>query len=273
MAAPGPAGGALLPIGRLARLGRLTVKALRLYADQGLLEPAWIDPDSGYRYYRREQVRTAATIALLRSLDVPLAAVREILASPEPAALAAALERERGRVERDLARRRTALRSLERLLDARALAPYDVDLVDEPPRHLLALSAEVAADRMTEHIGALARRLVDVAVREGWPLAGGVVGLYPLDLPDAFRVVLGVAVPPGTPPAGGAEAVALDAGPAVTTVHVGAYDELPLAYSALMTWAHERGHELAEPVLERYLTDPGQAPPHELVTRIAIPVR
>jgi DNA-binding transcriptional MerR regulator len=74
----------LMPIGALARLSRLSVKALRHYDAEGLLPPARVDPGSGYRYYRRDQVRTAAAIALLRSLDVPLATIRELLAAGEP---------------------------------------------------------------------------------------------------------------------------------------------------------------------------------------------
>ena len=71
-----------MPIGGLARLSRLSLKALRRYDAEGLLVPAWVDPDSGYRYYSAEQVRTATTIALLRSLDVPLSTIREVLAAP-----------------------------------------------------------------------------------------------------------------------------------------------------------------------------------------------
>ena len=38
-------------IGEFARRSRLSPKALRLYDRLGLLSPAWIDPDSGYRWY------------------------------------------------------------------------------------------------------------------------------------------------------------------------------------------------------------------------------
>ncbi|MFD0684136.1 MerR family DNA-binding transcriptional regulator [Actinomadura fibrosa] len=62
----------LLPIGRFARLCRLSVKQLRHYDDLGLLVPARVDPASGYRYYRPAQARDALSIGLLRSLDVPL---------------------------------------------------------------------------------------------------------------------------------------------------------------------------------------------------------
>jgi DNA-binding transcriptional MerR regulator len=39
----------LLPIGRFARLCRLSIKQLRHYDELGLLRPARIDPSSGYR--------------------------------------------------------------------------------------------------------------------------------------------------------------------------------------------------------------------------------
>ncbi|GAA3158787.1 MerR family DNA-binding transcriptional regulator [Nonomuraea salmonea] len=42
-----------LPIGRFARLCRLSVKRLRHYDELGLLVPAHVDPDSGYRHYRQ----------------------------------------------------------------------------------------------------------------------------------------------------------------------------------------------------------------------------
>ena len=60
-------------------------------------------------------------------------------------------------------------------------------------------------------------------------------------------------------------------GPVLSTVHVGAYDELSLAYTALLTAAHERGHEPREPIAETYLTDPAQVAPAEYVTRLGGP--
>jgi effector-binding domain-containing protein len=66
--------------------------------------------------------------------------------------------------------------------------------------------------------------------------------------------------------------VEVPGGRVVSTLHVGAYDELPLAYGALLSWAHERGHELVGPVRETYLSDPARVPAPELVTRLSIAV-
>ena len=46
----------LLSIGVFARCSRLSMKALRLYDRRGLLTPAHIDPDTGYRRYRESQL-------------------------------------------------------------------------------------------------------------------------------------------------------------------------------------------------------------------------
>ena len=132
----------LLPIGTLARLSRLSIKALRRYADHGLLEPAWIDPSSGYRYYTRAQVRDASAIALLRSLDVPLAAIREILVARDGTELQAVLERERARAAREAERRRAAVRSLGRLLEAGDVLPYEVTLAEQPARRVVGVTDE-----------------------------------------------------------------------------------------------------------------------------------
>jgi len=88
------------------------------------------------------------------------------------------------------------------------------------------------------------------------------VAVFPLDLVDEFGVTVGV------PAADGAHAV--PGGPWASTLHVGPYAELPLAYTALLEHARERGHTAAGPVTETYLTDPSTAAPNELVTRIAV---
>jgi serine/threonine protein phosphatase PrpC len=63
----------LLTIGAFARASGLTAKALRLYDDMGLLVPAAVDPESGYRLYEPAQLDRARLIARLRRIGMPLA--------------------------------------------------------------------------------------------------------------------------------------------------------------------------------------------------------
>jgi DNA-binding transcriptional MerR regulator/effector-binding domain-containing protein len=262
----------LLPIGTLARLSRLSIKALRRYADDGLLVPAWIDPSSGYRYYARAQVRDAAAIALLRSLDVPLSAIRDILAARHGPDLQALLERERARAEREAERRHAAVRSLGRLLAAGDVLPYEVMLADGPARRLVGVSADVPEAELGVGVTALVGELLEIGREAGWPASGPIVGLYPVDPVDPCPVTVAVAEIEGTAARGRARVHALPGGPVLSTVHVGPYDELSLAYTAVLTAAHERGHEPRGPIAETYLTDPAQVAPAEYVTRLEVPI-
>jgi len=72
-----------MTIGRFAQLSGLSVKALRHYDETGLLVPAHVDPESGYRWYRPGQARAGATISVLRSMGVPLEVVRKIVSEPD----------------------------------------------------------------------------------------------------------------------------------------------------------------------------------------------
>jgi DNA-binding transcriptional MerR regulator len=263
----------LLSIGTLARLSRLSVKALRLYDAQGLLPPARVDAATGRRRYRRDQVRAAASIALLRSLDVPLATIADVLAAGgDPERLRALLGAERERSARALERRRRSLDALERLMGAGELMPYEVVLADEPPRELAGLTRAVDAEHIVDDVGAMAAALARRAARDGWAARGPWCGLYPLDLGERPAVTLAAPAAAGAGLGGGIEAVRLVGGPAVCTRHVGAYEELPLAYGALLAWAHERGHELAGPVRETYLSDPVRVPAAQRVTRVSVPL-
>ncbi|GIF22194.1 serine/threonine protein phosphatase PrpC [Actinoplanes tereljensis] len=80
----------LLTIGAFAREASLTPRALRLYDESGLLAPAAVDPDSGYRFYEPAQVERARLIAGLRRIGMPLPEIKTVAALP-PASVAAAV--------------------------------------------------------------------------------------------------------------------------------------------------------------------------------------
>lgn len=94
----------LLTIGVLARAAGLTPKALRVYDRRGLLQPAAVDPESGYRLYGPEQVSHAQLIAQLRRIGMPLAEIGAVCAL-EPGAAAEAVAAYSQRVTVDAAER------------------------------------------------------------------------------------------------------------------------------------------------------------------------
>jgi len=119
-------------------------------------------------------------------------------------------------------------------------------------------------------VEALVGELVEIGQEAGWPAERPFVGLYPVDPADPCPVTIAVPEGSGVAPRGHARAHDVPAGPVLSTIHVGPYDELPLAYTALLTAAHERGHEPRDPVVETYLTDPARVSPAEYVTRLEV---
>ncbi|MBM0277765.1 MerR family transcriptional regulator, partial [Micromonospora tarensis] len=68
----------LLTIGAFAQAAELTPKALRLYDRVGLVPPAAVDAESGYRLYDPAQLPLARLVAQLRRIGMPLATVRVV---------------------------------------------------------------------------------------------------------------------------------------------------------------------------------------------------
>lgn len=85
-----------MSIGGFALVSGLSITTLRHYADVGLLEPARVDPDTGYRLYRRDQLPAARTVRLLRSLELPVETVRELVRRDDDAFTRETLIRHRG---------------------------------------------------------------------------------------------------------------------------------------------------------------------------------
>ncbi|NUP42421.1 MAG: MerR family transcriptional regulator [Streptomyces sp.] len=264
-----------LSIGQFARLVRLSVKQLRHYAELGLLPPAWVDPDTGYRYYRADQARDAMSIGLLRSLDVPLAAIKDVLSTQDPARV---LGDVRDRLDDELARRRRSLAALERIL-AGGLPTAEVTLRREEPQRV-AVVRDVAdsPEDIGRVTGACVGRLLALlaAGEHGKPEEGAdglrLVGLFPVDLGEYIPITMTAALPEGRPAPQGTTADLLPGGTFACATHTGPYDQISLTGHALVAWCVERGHTPSGPIRELYLNDPAVTAPDQLVTQLLIPL-
>jgi DNA-binding transcriptional MerR regulator len=131
-----------LSIGRFGRLCGLTVEALRHYDELGILRPAHVDPDTGYRRYTPAQLAEARAIARLRALDVPLGRVRAYLAADTPEAARAVLERHLADVEARTARLQRIAHGLRSIINQGEPLVTDTiasPLVDAETRRRLAI--------------------------------------------------------------------------------------------------------------------------------------
>ena len=129
-------------IGEFARRSRLSVKALRLYDELGVLVPARVDQVSGYRYYDVAQVEVARLVAMLRQLELPLVAIKELLVC-DPADAAERIAAHWREVESAHDARRELADYLVNRLSGKRSVMYEVATREMPERTLLCLKRNV----------------------------------------------------------------------------------------------------------------------------------
>jgi DNA-binding transcriptional MerR regulator len=264
----------LLNIGEFSKMTHLSVKALRHYHDVGILEPAAIDPHSGYRSYDAGQVTSAQVIRRLRDLGMPLDAIRAVLTAPDLAARNREITAHLERMERQLEQTQTAVSGLRALLGGPAPRP-EIQFRTIPAVTALAVAEVVAvADAIAwadEVIGELSRVLQETGLAQAGPLGA----LFPSEFFEVQRSECTLFTPVGPV----TEAPRLAAGrvrlteiagtEAAVAVHHGPPEDSDRTYGALGLAVAERAIGVDGPIRE-YYPDGLHAVPHR--TEICWPV-
>jgi len=131
-----------ISIGEFARRSRLSLKALRLYDERGVLVPSRVDQTSGYRYYDPAQLDEARFVVMLRQLQLPLAAIKELLAC-DPADAATRIAEHWRDAEAAHDARRDLAGYLVNWLSGKRSVMYEVATREMPERSLLCVKRNV----------------------------------------------------------------------------------------------------------------------------------
>src|SRR5277367_5629636 len=169
-----------MSIGEFAGLSRLSAKALRLYDELGLLPPAQVDRDSGYRWYAAGQLDNAWLVASLRQIGVPLAQIQLIL-SLEPEAAAQQVGAYWSGAEADHAARRDLADHLVDRLTGKRNVMYEVKVRDIPARSLLCLLRHASTQQEVWDLG---KEVIGMLKAQPTPRVDGVAGGR---VPDLLR--------------------------------------------------------------------------------------
>jgi effector-binding domain-containing protein len=268
--------GDLLPIGRFSKMTRLSVKALRLYDQIGLLSPAHVDEASGYRYYRLGQATQAEAIRALRSLDMPLEEIRRVLTGTH-AVMHDTLAAHRRRLAAEVERHRRMLTFTEDLLNGKAqLMPYDIEVKKIPDQRVAAARRRTSLATISEAIGSAGEELMGQLAPRGITPAGPFFVLYHDVIDDRTEGDIEVCVPLAedqqVDTTGEVYLTRIPGGEAAATLHKGSYDQIRPAYHALTAWAAGEGRELVGSPREVYLNTPMDTAPDDLRTEIVWPL-
>lgn len=151
----------MFKIREFSQLGQVSVKTLRFYDQLGLLKPAYIDPESGYRHYNAQQLIRLNRILVFKDLGFTLGQIGNLLnedVSPEQirgmfrlkqAEVQTLIEAEQCR----LGRVEAHVRQIER--EQGTLGQHDVVLKGVEPQHVVSIREKTVPAYVPKLVGEL----------------------------------------------------------------------------------------------------------------------
>ncbi len=265
----------MFTIGEFSKLSGLTVKTLRFYHVEGLLVPAYVDPETSYRYYHEDQIETARVIAYLRSLEFPIGDIKQLLVAGGEATLLERLERQRAQIKDQIKRLQRTVRSLDQFIaeerQGQAMAETLEGVTEKKADALLVAGLRMKGryNECGKGFGRLGRSFGRLIC--GKPLMLHYDSEYREDDAD-FEACLPIRQPKTVE---GVSVRELPGARCVALVHKGPYDQLGRSYAQVFKCIKERNYKVVLPTREVYLKGPGmifRGNPKNYVTEIQIPV-
>ena len=245
-----------LTIGDFSLITHLSIKTLRYYHQAGLLEPAEVDPKTGYRHYRVEQIPIAQIIQRFRDLSMPIDEVKAVLAAPDLDTRNALIAAHLSRLEGELEQTRQAVMSLRNLLEP-APAPISVEHRTVRATQALGIQEIVSlSDLLFWYHGALGELYATIAV-QGLQPSGPSGGMFSSELFQYERGEATVFVPVSREMqiVGRVSPLVVPAAELAVTVHCGAHTNINATYGALGAYVSRHALAVVGPVREYYLVD------------------
>lgn len=242
----------MFSIGEFARHGRISVRMLRHYDAIGLLQPAHVDPASGYRFYQAGQLSDLNRIIALKELGFTLQQVQEILAERLTAAeLRGMLRLRRAEINAQIEAETARLARVEARLatiedEGRAAIEGVVTKRIAPVRvaELAGVAASFQPEDVTPVIQPLYRDLWARLAEADLSPAGPAVAYYEDCEPPAGGVIVHAAcpVPAGPGAIDGVTVLELPEVPqAAAIIHHGSMDDVLVTGQALARWTDANG--------------------------------
>ena len=265
----------MLKIGEFSVLTQVSIKTLRYYDEVGLLKPARVDGDSGYRYYSASQVPRLHRILALKDLGFPLDRIATVIDDGVTAdtLLGMLMLREveqEARVQEET-ERLARLKARLRLVGLEGIMASDVVLKELGPQWIVSVREVIPGFRT---IGTLFGKLYGAL----GPL--GSQGLTAAVFHDEeFKenevdVEVGVYLKQAVSVSAPLSVRQLPAATAASIVHHGAFNRISEAYLAVLHWMDANGYRKAGPARELFLhvSQPASRDDESNVTEIQVPV-
>jgi DNA-binding transcriptional MerR regulator len=264
----------MLSIGELSRITQLTVKALRLYHEKGLLIPDQIDYDSRYRYYGRSAIEKARRIKRLKDLGFSLGEIKQIiLECTDDKQLADVVAAKIDEIDNNIKRFNNVKQNLmqfrQQMNENESTVSSQADIQDEiiEPMLVCGIRFRGRYPEVGRYIGDLFKKVGRFSV--GKPYSLYYDGEYKedgADIESCVQVRKEIDIDD-------IHCRELPGGRALTVIHKGPYETLGDSYGKLFGYLRENELSTILPIREQYLKGPGiifRGDPQKYLTRLMV---
>jgi DNA-binding transcriptional MerR regulator/effector-binding domain-containing protein len=247
-----------LTIGDFARATHVSVKMLRHYHQIGLLEPAAVDPYTGYRRYTTYQIPIAQVIRRFRAVGMPLEQIHLVLEAPDLDTRNRLIAEHLSTLQAELAQTQEAVQALRDILEhptAKDLEEIGQRRFPEAPSAAISEVIDVR-DASAWYQGALGELYATLAAQD--VLASGPSGaIYGDELFAHERGQATVFLPcVGTiRPIGRVAAVVIPPAELAIIVHRGPHQGIDRSYGALGAYVARHALAVDGPIREYYIVE------------------
>ncbi len=253
----------MLKVGDFSQLGQVSVRTLHHYDERGLLKPVKIDPLSNYRFYSLDQLPRLNRILALKDLGLSLDQISSLVEDElPPDQLRSILKMRRAEIEQQLREDRTRLARVEarmrQIEQENEPSPYEVTIKEVRPATVLSSRRTVPTiDQMPEYRCDMFQSAHDWLELNRLRPAAPELALYHMAEYAEENIDMEAAVPLNRIGLKTADGLTVRELPGVskmvTTIHQGAFWDVPNAIVALFAWIGDNGYQSVGPVREIHL--------------------
>jgi effector-binding domain-containing protein len=270
----------MFTIGEFSKITGLTLKALRLYHEKGIIEPHVVDERTGYRYYNHQDAEKARGVRLLKGMMLGLDEIAEILRDcRDDADTVELLERHRARLENRLKDLKKAKHRIDSIVnEERKAIAVSQDKINEiveknvPDLRIAGIRWKGRYADTGKYFGRLAKHLYrhlagkpfNMYYDEGFKEEDAdVETCYPVREDKEITAPEDISIR------------TLPGGKVVSILHKGPYDQLGRSYEKITLYLKQKNYRVTAPPREIYIKGPGflfKGNPKNYLTEIQFPI-
>jgi effector-binding domain-containing protein len=267
----------MLKIGDFSKLSQVTVKALRLYDQLGLLKPIHVDHVTSYRYYSANQLPRLNRILALKDLGFSLEQIAKLLdENLPPAQIRGMLRLKQAELQQLVAGEQARLLRVEiqlrQIEQENSMPNYDIVLKKLEPIKVASIREILPS---FANVSKLYDELYNYLQQQGVQEFNYFAGIWhdreykESDVDWEFAISVNKLIP-----SNGRVQIYELPGYETTAcaVHQGSYNTMKQAYNALASWIEAHGYKISGASREVYLVGGAEQDNESYVTEVQFPV-